>query len=169
MDFEVKITLDGAVPNIRPGLSAKAEIVVADRNQALAVPLGAVTVRDYPMLREDVRQYSGKRGRKQAQALADFGFKARTAKRDSSVTEVAEVKPEEKEGVFIIVDDFVKFMPVELGVAGEDDFEVLSGLEEGQKVVTGPFRILRELKDGALVKAVKSKSNRGGDKSKSDD
>ena len=42
-------------------------------------------------------------------------------------------------------------VPVEIGIAGEDDFEVLEGLTEGQTVVTGPFRILRELKDGAQV------------------
>jgi HlyD family secretion protein len=74
----------------------------------------------------------------------------------------------ETEGVFIMKDNFVKFVPVELGIAGEDDFEVLSGLEAGQKVVTGPFRILRNLKDGALVESLKKKS-RGDDNNQADD
>jgi len=146
VDFEVKITLDGTLPNIRPGLSTKAEIIVAQRENVLAVPLGAVTVRKYPLGSEDVRQYSGKRARKQGAALADYGFTTRRASDDS-----LGIDPVETEGVFIVNNNFVKFVPVTLGIVGEDDFEILSGLEAGQKVVTGPFRILRELKDGAQV------------------
>jgi HlyD family secretion protein len=168
VDFEVKITLDGLVPNIRPGLSAKAEIVVADRKGALAVPLGAVTVRKYPLDDDDIRQYSGKRARKQAAALEDYGFSYRSASTDSSTLDDPAAASVETEGVFIMKDNFVKFVPVELGIAGEDDFEVLSGLEAGQKVVTGPFRILRNLKDGALVEPLKKKS-RGDDKNQADD
>ena len=168
VDFEVKITLAGSVPNIRPGLSAKAEIVVADRKDALAIPLGAVTVRDYPLAKDDIRQYTGKRARKQAAALAEFGFSPRSAKSGSNAVSGAKVERKETEGVFILQDNFVKFVPVELGIAGEDDFEILSGLTEGQKVVTGPFRILRELKDGALVEPLKKKSGRS-DKNKADD
>ncbi len=64
--------------------------------------------------------------------------------------------------MFVLKDGFVKFVPVTIGIAGEDDFEVLSGLDEGQAVVTGPFRILRELKDGARVD-VEKKIRRGRD------
>ena len=44
---------------------------------------------------------------------------------------------------------------VKIGIAGENDFEVVSGLTAGQTVVTGPFRILRELKEGARVELQK--------------
>lgn len=159
VDFEVKITLEGTLPNIRPGLSAKAEIKVAERPDALAVPLGAVTVRDYPLKREDIRQYSGSRARKQAAALAEFGFEARPAAPDSGA---AAVERKETEGVFVLKDGFAKFVPVQIGIAGEDDFEVLEGLAAGQKVVTGPFRVLRELKDGANVAPVKAKGKGKG-------
>ena len=47
------------------------------------------------------------------------------------------------------------FRPVKLGIAGDDDFEVIEGLSAGQTVVTGPFRILRELKEGAQVDLAK--------------
>ena len=162
VDFEVKITLDGTVPNIRPGLSAKAEITVAERLGAVAVPLGAVTVRELPLKDEDIRAYTGKRARLQKEALADLGFVGRNQDEESGPGQRVERK--ETEGVFVIKDDFVKFVPVEIGIAGEEDFEVISGLEEGQVIVTGPFRILRELKDGALVKIKsdgKGKSNSG--------
>jgi HlyD family secretion protein len=62
-------------------------------------------------------------------------------------------------------DGFVKFVPVKIGIAGENDFEVTGGLTVGQTVVTGPFRILRELKEGARVelqKKGKDGKGRGG-------
>jgi HlyD family secretion protein len=166
VDFEVKITLDESLPNIRPGLSAKAEITVADRKQALAVPLGSVTVRDWPLKDADIRRYNGKRARQQETALEDLGFRPRGARADSAEADTAAEERQETEGVFIIKDSFVKFVPVEIGIAGENDFEVIAGLEEAQVVVTGPFRILRELKDGAQVEIIDGKnSRRGADRS----
>jgi HlyD family secretion protein len=161
VDFEVKITLDGALPNIRPGLSAKAEITVAQREDALAVPLGSVTVREWPLQKEDIRRYSGSKARKQKAALEEFGFGSRDDSSDTTDVDSADVERKETEGVFILKDHFVKFVPVEIGIAGEDDFEVLTGLTAGQTVVTGPFRILRQLKDGAMVEEI-------GDKGKND-
>jgi HlyD family secretion protein len=151
VDFEVKITLDEAPQSIRPGLSAKAVITVAEREDALAVPLGAVTVRDYPLAAADIRRYRGRQARAQEAALEDLGFRARADEPDSAA---APVKRKETEGVFALVDGYVKFVPVELGIVGEEDFEILDGLEADQAIVTGPFRILRELKDGARVSTV---------------
>ena len=161
VDFEVKITLEGTLPNIRPGLSAKAEITVADRHEALAVPLGSVTVREWPLKDSDIRSYSGSRARKQKAALEEFGFGADGADRDTTDAAADDIKRKETEGVFVLVDGFVKFLPVKIGIAGEDDFEVLSGLTKGQTVVTGPFRILRQLKDGAQVEKLGRKGNKG--------
>ena len=63
---------------------------------------------------------------------------------------------QEKTGVFTVVDGVAKFLPVTAGVIGGLDIEV-SGLAEGTVVVTGPYQMLRELKDGQLV-AVTGKS-----------
>ncbi|MGD9547231.1 MAG: efflux RND transporter periplasmic adaptor subunit [Candidatus Krumholzibacteriia bacterium] len=155
VEFEVKITLDRAPANIRPGLTAKADIKVAERREVLAVPLGAVTVREWPLKDEDIRRYSGRRASKQEAALADLGFKPRGARPDSAAGGDQDVERKETEGVFLLEDGFAKFVPVTLGIAGEDDFEILAGLEVGQEVVTGPFRVLRELKDGAQVEREK--------------
>jgi HlyD family secretion protein len=159
VDFEVKITLDETLPNIRPGLTAKAEIMVANRADVLAVPLGSVTVREWPLKSSDIRRYTGSRSRKQKEALAEFNFT--DAAVDTAADGGDQIKREETEGVFILADGYVKFVPVEIGIAGEDDFEVLSGLTAGQTVVTGPFRILRSLKDGALVEPLKPKGRPG--------
>lgn len=152
VDFEVKITLSETVPNIRPGLSAKAEIVVAERPGVLAVPIGAVTVRNWPLAEEDIKRYKGKSAAAQMSALESLGFEEKNDDEDVERTEI--------EGVFLMVDGFAKFVPVKLGVAGADDFEVLEGLQEGQELVKGPFRILRELKDGTSV-GVEDKEDKG--------
>ncbi len=151
VEFQVKVTLDDAPAGIRPGLTAKAEITVARRSDALAVPLGAVTVREWPLKNSDIRRYRGRRARKQARALDDLGFGARVQVADSTDRAGGEPKRKETEGVFVVHEGFVVFKPVTLGITGEDDFEVLDGIREGQTVVSGPFRILRELKDGAMV------------------
>jgi HlyD family secretion protein len=64
-------------------------------------------------------------------------------------------KPQDEEGVFINDKGAVKFAPVTTGLSGESNIEITSGLKEGQEIVTGPFKALRELKDGAKVKEEK--------------
>jgi HlyD family secretion protein len=58
----------------------------------------------------------------------------------------------ETEGVFVTRDDAAVFVPVKTGIAGDRYFEVLSGLEAGDRVITGPFASVRELADGDRVK-----------------
>jgi HlyD family secretion protein len=144
VDFEVKITLDETAPGLRPGLSCKASVTVAERADAVAVPLEAVTVRVWPLRAKDVRRYNGRRADRQQAALAELGFAIPEA--DSS-----DVAGEETEGVFLVRDRFVKFVPVELGITGAEHFEILDGVTAGETIVSGPFRILRELKDGSRV------------------
>ncbi len=66
-----------------------------------------------------------------------------------------ESSPEEQEeGVFVVTGNQVKFQAVEKGILGEMRVEVTSGLKEGQRIVSGPYTALRQLKDNMLVKAV---------------
>ncbi len=58
----------------------------------------------------------------------------------------------EKEGVFVVRDGKAHFVPVRVGIAGDRYFEVLSGLEGGEQVVSGSYQALRDLTDGAPVK-----------------
>ena len=61
------------------------------------------------------------------------------------------------QGVYVLETDKTgklraTFVPVTTGITGATDIEVLSGLTEGQEIVTGPFKTLRALKSGSLVK-----------------
>ena len=155
VDFEVKITPDHAPATIRPGLTAKARVTVADRQQAVAVPLGAVTARDWPLRAEAVAKLKGKDRQARDAALTGTGF--------SADTDGDDVDRKETEGVFVVREGWAYFVPVTLGIAGEEHFEITDGLVGDETVVAGPFRVLRELKSGARVRTLKDKD---GDKAK---
>ena len=61
------------------------------------------------------------------------------------------------QGVYVVEKDAhgkqrAKFVPVTTGITGATDIEVLSGLTDGQEIVIGPYKTLRTLKNGALLK-----------------
>jgi HlyD family secretion protein len=135
IDYEVTIQLLNAPPETRPDFSATAKIITDQRKGALSIPIIALTVRENedPIAKED----SG--------ALT-LGRKA----------PAKEVGKRDVEGVFVVgKDSKVIFRPVRVGIAGERFFEVLTGLKEGEEIVGGTYQAIRELKDGALVKAQK--------------
>ena len=134
IDYEVTIQLLNAPAETRPDFSATAKIITQIRNRALAIPIIALTVReDEKVAKED----SG--------ALT-LGRKA----------PAKEVGKRDVEGVFVVgTDNKVTFRPVKVGIAGEKYFEVLTGLKENEDIVGGTYQAIRELKDGALVRAQK--------------
>ena len=73
---------------------------------------------------------------------------------------VRKVKGKEKEGVFVVEGGVAKFRPIEKGIMGEMKVEVRSGLKEGDRVIIGPFKVLRILKDGQRVRVEKKKFRR---------
>jgi HlyD family secretion protein len=73
-------------------------------------------------------------------------------------------KPVDEEGIFAIQNGAVKFQPVRTGLSGDSSIELVSGAKDGEQIVTGPFRALRELKDGTKVKEQKEEKDAGADK-----
>lgn len=149
-NFKVVVTLEGQIPDeVRPGFTCTAEITTATRGQTVAVPIQAVAVREllYDAGGHIVREPRPPKPR------WNFG---RSVETSVSASVSQELKPgekrEETEGVFVIRGDKVEFAPVTVGIAGERYFEVLKGLQAGDRVVTGPFESVRNLFDGDLVK-----------------
>jgi len=64
----------------------------------------------------------------------------------------------EEEGLFISEDGKAKFLAVKTGLMGDLSVEVVSGLKGGETLITGPNRILRDLKGGEKVRAEKPKA-----------
>jgi HlyD family secretion protein len=141
-NFKVVLTVEGEIPDVRPGFTCTAEITTATRDDALAVPIQATTVRE--MIVDEKGQVV-----RETTTPAD-------ARRRSGGVQAAELQPgqdrKELEGVFVVREGRAVFEPVETGIAGERYFEVLSGLAEGDSVITGPFASVRELADGGAVK-----------------
>jgi HlyD family secretion protein len=67
--------------------------------------------------------------------------------------------------MFVIRQKQAVFIPINTGIAGTTDIEILNGLQEGDEIVTGSYRVLRTLRNGASVKIDNSAPKREGDNS----
>jgi len=131
-DFKVVIQLKSPPDSLRPGLSCTGEITTAVREDVLAVPMQALAVREFPV------DESGALIKEKVGGVEEKD---------------PEQKREEFEGVFRVVDGKAEFVPIETGILGDTEIEVLSGLTEGAEIITGSFQTLRDLSDGDSVKA----------------
>jgi HlyD family secretion protein len=129
-DFKVVVTLTDPPSDLRPGLSATAKITTATRNNIVTIPIQALTVRTPADL-------APKDSKGSVQAAAPV--------------ENAKQK-EEIQGVFVIRNKKAEFDPVETGISGTTDIEVLKGVQQGDEVITGSYKVLRTLKPGTSVK-----------------
>jgi HlyD family secretion protein len=148
VDYEVTIQLVNQPPDTRPDFSATAKIVTDTRQNALSIPIIALTVREDERIEDsDTVVTLGRTGPAPAKQVG---------KRDV-------------EGVFVVrKDNRVMFRPVKVGIAGEKYFEVLSGLQPGERIVAGTYQAIRELKDSTLVREPKpDKDKKGGAEAKS--
>jgi HlyD family secretion protein len=138
-DFKVVVTLIGTadqLKELRPGLSCTAKITTAHKSAVPSLPIQALTMYDP---NQDTKKSTG-------------AVQAAT----STPGEPA-AKPNLIQGVFVVEKDAhgklrTRFVPVTTGITGATDIEVLSGPQPGAEIVTGPYKTLRILKNGALVK-----------------
>jgi HlyD family secretion protein len=135
-DFKVVVTLQDPPENLRPGLSSTAKITTATRQGVVSVPIQALTIRQ----RGDLEQKSKDKDKSTVQAAGP------------AATEKAAAAKEELQGVFVLRDGKAEFVPVETGITGTTDIEVTKGLKEGDTIVTGSYKVLRTLRNGASVK-----------------
>ncbi|MBZ5719304.1 MAG: efflux RND transporter periplasmic adaptor subunit [Acidobacteriia bacterium] len=135
-DFKVVVTLQDPPDNLRPGLSTTAKVTTATRSNALTIPIQALTVRQ----KADLEQQSNDKGSVQAAAPP------KEASKDKNKDK------QEIQGVFVIRNRKAEFVPIDTGITGTTDIEVLSGLKDGDEIVTGSYKVLRTLKPGASVK-----------------
>ena len=126
IDFEVRIELREPPEGIRPDLSATADVITATRDQVPSIPITALTLMDADEYEEIPNE------------------NLPSAPGSDAVRDI--------EGVFVVEGDIVRFRPVEIGIAGENYFEVVSGIELGTTVVSGSFQAIRELGDGSRIR-----------------
>ena len=139
-NFEVKVVFDSNVPQVRPGMTADVDIETAKHEKTRAVPIQAVVVRT-----QDELDRAAHKGRK------------RTGGRGNAAASVAEDdtigrKAKEITGIFVVRNGVATFVPVKTGIASETMIEVFGDLNDGESIVAGPYKALRELKPGSKVK-----------------
>jgi HlyD family secretion protein len=131
-DFKVVIILIDPPSNLRPGLSATAKITTGLAHDAVAIPIQALTMRD----------------------KNDLEAQKKTAK---PVDKTAPAGPTKKEntdiqGVFVVKNKKAEFHEVVTGLTGSTEIQVKSGLEAGDEIITGSYKVLKTLRNGAGVK-----------------
>jgi len=144
-DFKVVVRLDNPPDNLRPGLSVTATIKTASKNGVLTIPIQALAMRSKHALDEAALKSKG----------------------DSSVT-LAATRPDNSaaadkqdiQGVFVLRGKKAEFVPVQTGISGVTEIEIVSGLKEGDQIVTGSYKALRTLRPGATVKVDNSEPKR---------
>jgi HlyD family secretion protein len=120
-DFKVVIALDDPPDEIRPGLSCTAKIVTATRRDVLSIPIQALTVRK----KSELETASG--------------------------VPSARAQSEEVQGVFLVNNGRAEFRKVETGITGPSDIEVTAGLQPGEEIITGSYKVIRTLRNQARV------------------
>jgi len=161
-EFQVKVRIlnesyrdltrkDKKFSPFRPGMTASVDVITARKHNVLSVPLSAVTTRN-----PDAPKVGGEEGRGEGQE-------------DNKQTAApgAPAKPEAlKEVVFVNQGGKAAMRLVKTGISDYDNIEIISGLKEGEEVVSGPFMVVaKRLNDGDAVvqrKAEERVAQRGG-------
>lgn len=134
----------------RPGMTASLEILTDHKDNVLAIPLSAVASRAL-----------NAEGKKKDKRAPEEKTEAEKRREESS--------QEKSEVVFVFANQKVEMRKVKTGIADFEQVEVLEGVKEGEKIVTGPFTaITKTLNDGDEVRikdksAKKSGPTTGGD------
>ncbi len=151
--FFVRLALTEPVAGALPGMSAQAAIQTDTRDDAVVVPIQAVTVRPEKDLAKGGAAATADQPPPPPKPGAVPGKKVR--------------REPMKKVVFTMENGVAKLRPVETGLASDTEIEIVSGLEAGAKVVEGPYRVLsRDLADGKRLEEEKPAGKRGDGKGK---
>jgi HlyD family secretion protein len=133
-NFMVTVTVTDTstlVKKLRPGMSATIDIITDTRVNTLYVPIQSVLSRT----------------EKQVRDMEKFDEKKEGDEKDEEPTK----------GVFIVTDETTaQFVPVVTGISDETDIEIVSGVEEGQQVIAGSYKALRNMRNGKKLKIIES-------------
>ena len=151
IDFEVVITLDEPPVILRPDLSATADIVTDTRTSTLAIPIIAMTVRPAS---DTLPENQGK-GRESG----GFSLFGRRPPPPEPAAGAPRAGADEVEGTFRVSGGVATFVPVRIGIAGDEYFEVISGIQAGDTVAAGPYPVVRELASGDRVRPLAGAGN----------
>lgn len=153
-NFEVSVVLIEQVPGIRPGMSSTVDIETDYRDNTLSVPIQSVAVRkkgegEAVTLTRDAEEVSSRQMAEQVKSGT------------IDTTKLAS-KDELETGVFLFVNGEATWTLVKTGIAADRFIEIVSGVSEGDSVITGPYRSLaRDMKNKDKVAVEEKKDEKG--------
>jgi HlyD family secretion protein len=137
---------------LRPGMSGTVDIYTETAEEAVAVPIQAVTVRDFA----DLPGRSASGGEAGGEAGADDGG-------DSSGGGAGRPEEDLRKVVFVAAADTARMVEVTTGIADETHIVVRSGLDAGERVIVGPYSaVSRELEPGDRIRTGSGQEGGGG-------
>ena len=144
-NFEVKIAITNPSEKLRPGMSATVDINTETHQDVLYVPIQCVTARE---AKKDSAEAAAKE--------QDSDNKAEEKAAGNASSDKKGKKDKQNEIVFVVDNNIAKEVSVKTGISDDNNIEILSGLDDGQSVVSGSYKALSKLlKDGAQVKIKK--------------
>lgn len=165
--FEVKVALDTVDAKLRPGMTAKARIETQRADHVLTVPIQAVMLRPKKDLDDATAKPETKAppATKSGASAAEPPSPSPSPSASSSPAAVPggkEKSDDTRECIFVVEGGKAKLRAVKTGISDETSVVVVSGLKDGEMVVTGPYRSLRDLKSGDAVREKKETDGKDG-------
>lgn len=145
INFEVTVRFQDTDPRLKPGMTADVEVETRTRDGVLTVPIQSLVARSQGVVWKDRKEAAQRAKETEVKSPGDS---LSTDAKDDWEKEVLE-------GVYKIVDDTAVFVPVQAGISDESRIEVSGDLAEGDKIVDGPYKVLRELKEGTRIEESK--------------
>jgi HlyD family secretion protein len=145
-NFEVKIAFSRPSEKLRPGMSATVDISTETHQNVLFVPIQCVTARE---AKSDSTKAASEK--KETESSDQQEGRSNSNKKEK--------KNKQNEVVFVVDNSVAKIAHVKTGISDDNNIEIMSGLEDGQSVVSGSYKALSKLlKDGSQVKIKKEQT-----------
>jgi HlyD family secretion protein len=148
-EFDVRVAVSAPPRWLKPGMSADVAILAARADSVVTIPIQALVARDEETIARwergeiDPPPKRGRDGAGSAEAAEpEAGLAARTEG----------VRKPLVQGIFVIREGRAHFRRVQTGVSGESYLELISGADADEQIITGPYRVLRRLREGESVR-----------------
>jgi HlyD family secretion protein len=153
-NFSVKVIFNDPNVKIRPGMSATVDIITNTKENVLTVSYSAIVMRSLDIDSLE-RAKSGAESDDETDKESSAVSSVQAADAEESEKNLEDIERRDFKGVFVIRENKSYFVEVTTGIADQKYIEVLSGLEEGDNVVTGPYSVLRSIRENDEIEIIK--------------
>ncbi|MBN1232449.1 MAG: efflux RND transporter periplasmic adaptor subunit [Candidatus Coatesbacteria bacterium] len=148
--FEVKVEVLEKIPGLKPGMSTGVDIITETRKNVISVPIQAVIMQSAEKDEEDIQKQKDDSSQKKEGDITEKKTTERLAKQEKYKTIIYLYKANQAIS-----------KAIRTGLSSDIYMEVTEGLAEGDTIITGPFKVLRKIKNKDNVFIYSSKKDRG--------